>query len=93
MTIACSETEIIDQAQINIFSELRVTDLILTGVKKITSNADVITTNINSITADPGTQWGHDTKKITVTRKKLGDKWWTSFSGITEQGSVSIVEE
>lgn len=92
VTIACSETEIIDQAQINIFSELRVTDLILTGVKKITSNADVITTNINSITAT-GAQWGHDSKKITVTRKKLGNNWWTSFSGITEQGSVSIVEE
>lgn len=93
VTIACSATEIIDQAQINIFSDLRVVDITLTGVTKITSNADVITTNINSITAPAGTQWGHDTKKITVKQKKLGNNWYTSFTNITAQGSVTIVRE
>lgn len=90
VTIACAETEIIDQAQINIFSNLRQVTMTLTDVKKITSNADVTTTNIKSITAPGGTQWYHDTKKITVTRASLGGNNKTQLNNIVAAGSVTI---
>lgn len=92
VTIACAETEIIDQAQINIFSNLRQVTMTLNGLKKITSNADVTTTNIKSITATGGTQcqWYHDTKKITVTRASLGGNNKTELINIQAAGSVTI---
>ena len=90
VSIACAETEIIDQAQINIFSNLRQVTMTLTGLNKITSNADVTTTNIKSITAPAGTQWYHDTKKITVTRASLGGNNKTQLNNIVAAGSVTI---
>lgn len=94
ITITGTATQVIDQAQIDVFSNLDKVNITLKNSTGITSNDNVITSNINSLvteTTDPVIWTNAVNKTIVVTKAKFGNNWWTTFgSNITNGGTVQF---
>ena len=94
ISIIGTETQVIDQAQIDVFSNLDKVNITLKNSTGITSNDNVITSNINKLETETNATvaWTNAVNKtIVVTKAKFGNNSWTIFgANITNGGTVQF---
>lgn len=96
ITITGTKTQVIDQAQIDVFSNLDKVNITLKNSTGITSNDNVITSNINKLETETkaNVPWTNAVNKtIVVTRAKIGDSWTTFGANITNSGTVQFQDQ